>query len=116
MGRANFNLNQAMNNLLVAQAAKEQSDKNIAIATAQSVQRDNGNKTYIFSGCEAFNYPSYSGSSQVESMEEGRVLLTSGRYILLGECTQKEEISVGDLIYFEGYWKDGCIHGQKVEK
>ena len=116
LGKANFNLNQAMNNLLVAQSAKEQADRNIAIMTAQSVERDTGNRTYIFSGCEALNYPSYSGSSQVESVEEGKALLTSGRTLLFGQCTQKGDIKVGDLVYFDGYWKDGCIHGLKLER
>ena len=51
LGKAKFNLNQAMNNLLVAQAAKEQSDKAIAIATAQMKERDTAPRTYIFSGC-----------------------------------------------------------------
>ena len=62
LGKAQFNLNQAMNNLLVAQSAKEQSDKNIAMATAQMKHRDTGPRTYIFSGCDVQGYPSYSGS------------------------------------------------------
>ena len=54
-----------MNNLLVAQAAKEQADKAMAIASTQLKSRDYSPKTYIFSGCEAFNYPTYSGSAVV---------------------------------------------------
>lgn len=114
LGKAQFNLNQAMNNLLVAQAAKEQSDKNIAMATAQLKHRDTEPRTYIFSGCDIQGYPSYSGSQLVESIEDGKVLLRSGHYLLYGGCTDKGKLKKGDLVNFEGYWKNGCIHGVKL--
>ena len=116
LGKAQFNLRQAMNNLLVAQSAKEQSDKSIAIATAQMKERDTGPRTYIFSGCEVLGYPSYSGSEMVEKVEDDKVLLMSGHYLLYGGCTKKADIKKGDLVNFEGYWKNGCIHGIQLSK
>lgn len=42
LGQAKFNLTQAMNTLFVAQAAKQQSDKALLIASAQSSQLPTG--------------------------------------------------------------------------
>lgn len=65
MGIAKFNLNQATNNLLVAQAAKEQADKALALATAEASVIPEGNSTYIFSGCDIGAYPTYAGSARL---------------------------------------------------
>lgn len=68
LGAAKFNLTQAVNRLLVAQAAKEQADKSLAIASAEAVRRPEGNSTYIFSGCQIGGYPSYAGSAVVQQI------------------------------------------------
>jgi hypothetical protein len=116
LGIANFNLRQATNSILVAQAAKEQADKAVAIVTAQLKQQDANPKTYIFSGCEAFSYPSYSGSATVSEVGDGQAVLNSGHTIVYGACTLKTDFKKGDLVQFDGYWKDGCIHGIKLSK
>ena len=54
LGTAKFNLQQALNSLFVAQAAKAAADKAIAAAYAQgvaSLDLMNGQSTYVFEGC-----------------------------------------------------------------
>lgn len=70
LGQAEFNLVQAMNTLFVAQAAKEQSDKALLLASAQSSQLPTGSSTYIFSGCEIGNYPIISGTAGITKCSE----------------------------------------------
>jgi len=66
LGGAQFNLTQAMNQLLVAQAAKAQSDKNLAIISSDAANSaSTGNSTYIFGGCDRGSYPSFSGTLAV---------------------------------------------------
>jgi len=65
LGQAQFNLTQAMNALYVAQAAKQQSDKAILIASAQSSELLRGKTAYIFSGCDLGNYPIISGTASI---------------------------------------------------
>lgn len=89
-----------MNNLLVAQAAKEQADKALALASAEAVRRDTGEKTYIFSGCEAGAYPSYAGSARIAKVEEGKAYLDNGQVILYGGCTTMSPLKEGEVIQF----------------
>jgi len=106
-----------MNKLLVAQAAKEASDKAVAIASAQLKEGQlDGFSTYVFGGCEQAGYPSYAGSARVDKVQSDKAWLDNGHYILFGDCTQKGSISEGDLVTFEGYLKNGCIHGLKLTK
>lgn len=52
----------------------------------------------------------------MERIEEGKAVLTSGHHLLFGGCTEKGDIKKGDLVHFEGYWKDGSIHGIRLSK
>jgi hypothetical protein len=118
LGQAEFNLVQAMNALFVAQAAKEQSDKAILIASAQSSQLPTGTSTYIFSGCEIGNYPVISGTASITASSGAGFELSSGYNILYGSCTEKGGVafSTGDTVCFQGYLKNGYIHGVKIAK
>jgi hypothetical protein len=116
LGVANFNLLQAMNSLLVAQAAKEQADKALALASAEAVKRDTGNNTYIFSGCEIGAYPTFAGSARISKVYEGRAVLDNGQVILYGACTQMEPLKEGEVVQFDGYYRSGCIHGVSLSK
>jgi hypothetical protein len=68
LGEAKFNLNQALNNLYMAQAAKEQADKAVLIASIAESAPISGSTTYIFRGCEVGNYPSVFGSVIVKNV------------------------------------------------
>lgn len=62
----------------------------MAIASAQLSQGQfEGSSTYIFGGCDQAGYPSYSGSSRVGKIENGKALLDNGHYLLFGGCTEK---------------------------
>jgi hypothetical protein len=104
-----------MNQLLVAQAAKAQSDKNMAIMSSYAVNSmEKGSSTYIFAGCDKRNYPSFSGTLIVSEILTQGARLTSGHTLVYGNCTKGVQISKGDLIKFDGYLKDGMIHGISI--
>jgi hypothetical protein len=65
VGQAQFTLTQAMNSLYVAQAAKEQSDKQLLIASAQIVQLPVSLTPSLFAGCDIGNYPSMFGTATI---------------------------------------------------
>lgn len=117
LGAAKFNLTQAMNQLLVAQAAKAQSDKNIAIMSSYAVNsQSNGTSTYIFGGCDKANYPSFSGTLAVNEVLSYGVRLASGHTLIYGNCSKTVQVSKGDMVKFDGYLKGGIIHGLSVSK
>lgn len=117
LGAANFNLTQAQNQLLVAQAAKAQSDKNLAIMSSYAAgSLNNGTSTYIFGGCDKSNYPSFSGTLAVSELLVNGARLVSGHSLVFGNCSKTVQIEKGDVIKFEGYLKDGIIHGLSVSK
>ena len=68
LGAAKFNLTQAINQLLVAQAVKAQADKNIAILSTQLAAPLEPVSTYIFAGCDRGIYPSFSGTMAVKDI------------------------------------------------
>ena len=49
----------------MAQAAKEQADKAMLIASAQASEMPEGSTTYIFGGCDSYNYPTITGTAQI---------------------------------------------------
>lgn len=59
-------MTQALNQLLVAQAAKAASDTNMAIMSSQSTAPLEAVSTYIFGGCDKGAYPSFSGTIPVK--------------------------------------------------
>jgi len=105
LGAAKFNLTQALNNLYVAQAAKEAADKATAIAYAQgasSLDILKDKSTYIFNGCLSQVYPAISGTVSVVNLIQGGAQLSSGHVLTWGDCTTKDNINIGDVIYYEG--------------
>ena len=118
LGAAKFDLTQAMNRLIVAQAAKEQSDKAMAILSAQEASLSilEGESTYIFSTCEAGPYPSMVGSARVVAASAHGYRLDSGYTLIFGACSRQVACEVGDVVTYDGYLKDGFIHGIEISK
>ena len=113
LGVAKFNLQQAMNNLFVAQARKEQADKATAIVRAQSsrLPAEDSTSTYIFSGCNQLAYPTISGSALISEANKVGYQLSSGNTLVFGDCTQRDvSVRRGDIISYSGYLKDGYVH------
>jgi hypothetical protein len=95
LGTAKFNLQQALNSLFVAQAAKAAADKAIAAAYAQgvaSLDLMNGQSTYVFEGCSEQVYPVITGTVPVSALLTSGARLNSGQILAWGECTHKPAI------------------------
>ena len=88
LGAAKFNLTQAMNQLLVAQAVKAQADKNIAILSTQLAAPLEPVSTYIFAGCDRGIYPSFSGTMAVKDIASNGAVLASGHTLIYGNCSK----------------------------
>ena len=120
LGIANFNLNQALNTLYVAQAAKAASDKATAIAYAQgaaSIDILKGESTYVFSGCNQQVYPSISGTVAVSTLVASGAKLNSGHILTWGDCTEKTvTIAPSDVITFVGSIRNGVISAASITK
>lgn len=101
-----------MNNLFVAQAAKEQADKQLLLASAQSVQL----ASLTFAGCNQGNYPSMFGTATILVAGNSAFKLDSGYSVLIGGCTTKRkgDYTNGTVIVFEGYLKGGAIHAIRL--
>ena len=120
LGVAKFNLQQANNNLFVAQARKEQADKATAIAKSQAavLPDPESSSTYIFGGCNQHNYPTIVGADIVGAYNKYGFKLRSGYTMLYGSCTSAEQVAVaeGDVIDYVGYLKDGYVHATKYSR
>jgi len=119
LGVAKFNYNQALNRLYVAQAAKQASDKAIAIAYAQGAAATDifkGQSTYVFSGCLSKAYPSISGTVSVVNLIPSGAQLSSGHVLTWGDCTTKDTINIGDVIYYTGSIVGNAISAATVVK
>ena len=120
LGVAKFNLQQANNNLFVAQARKAQADKATAIVRSQSttLPDPNASSTYIFGGCEQHGYPTITGADIVGAHNKYGYKLKSGYTLLHGSCTSASKVVVadGDLINYVGYLKDGYVHATSYHK
>jgi len=114
LGVAKFNLQQANNNLFVAQARKEQADKATAIVKTESstLPDEDSTSTYIFGGCDQHNYPTITGADIVGAHNKYGFKLRSGYTLLHGSCTTGGKVAVadGDIIDYVGYLKDGYVH------
>ena len=89
MGAAEWNLNQAVAALNVANAAKDAADRTSALVIANGVPQAR-NKVDVkarFSTCKNVDLPRYSGSVKVVKVYEDRALLVTGNTILFGGCT-----------------------------
>lgn len=120
LGTAKFNLQQALNNLFVAQAAKAAADKAVAIAFAQgvaSLDLMKGESTYVFEGCSEQVYPVITGTVPVSVLLTSGARLNSGQILTWGGCTHKPDIIVeGDVVSFTGTINNGVISATEVKK
>lgn len=116
LGVAKFNLLQALNNLYVAQARKEQADKSTNIVRMQTATLPEEESTHIFAGCIQQAYPTISGTAVISKANGQGYSLNSGNVLVFGDCTQKEVVVVGDLIEYEGYIKEGYVHAVSYKK
>ncbi len=120
LGIANFNLNQALNTLYVAQAAKAASDKATAIAFAQgaaSIDILKGESTYVFQGCNQQVYPSISGTVAVSTLIASGAKLNSGHILTWGDCTDKAvTVGANDVVTFVGTIRNGVISATSITK
>lgn len=115
LGVSKFNLQQALNNLLVAQAAKAEADKATAVVLAQSSTLPSGNSTYLFAGCVQQAYPTICGTAQVTKANSFGYSLSTGENLLFGSCTTKSEaFKVGDYINYNGYIQGGFVQATSI--
>jgi hypothetical protein len=112
VGEAKYKLTLALNKLFVAQAAKEQADKAINILYTQNSISDQP-----FAGCNQGSFPGMFGTGRVKIVNQNGFTLESGQILLSGPCTASAlACSVGDMLYFEGYLRSGCIHLLRFSK
>lgn len=119
LGVAKFNHNQALNRLYVAQAAKAESDRALAIAYAQGVASTDifkGESTYIFNGCLNQAYPAIGGTVSVTALIPNGAQLSSGHVLTWGDCTTKDNINLGDVISYSGSIVGNCISAVSVKR
>jgi hypothetical protein len=103
----------AFNQYYVAAAAKAQADKASAIVSSQ-IPPNTQNSTFY--GCVQGAYPSSFGSGRVAAVFPSGYQMESGQQLLYGNCTLLDACAVGDLLYFQGYLRDGGIHLLKASK
>jgi len=120
LGVAKFNLQQANNNLFVAQAAKAAADKAVSLAYAQgvaSLDALEGESTYVFNGCVEQAYPVITGTVAVSTLISSGAMLNSGQVLTWGDCTDKTDmVQEGDVVTFEGYIINGVVSARHVKK
>lgn len=115
LGISKFNLQQAQNSLLVAQAAKAEADKATALVSTQSSTLPTGNSTYIFAGCVQQANPTVCGTAQVTKANSFGYSLSTGENLLFGSCTAKSgEFKVGDYIEYNGYIHGGYVQATSI--
>lgn len=105
LGAAEWNLNQAVASLNVANAAKDAADRTSALVIANGSPQVTAkvDATANFDNCADNGLPLYSGSVQVQQVFADRALLVTGNTILFGACTQgREYIVQGSTINIDG--------------
>lgn len=105
LGAAEWNLNQAIAALNVANAAKDAADRTSALVIAngvpQSTPKVDVNAT--FTTCSNADLPRYAGSVKVSKVYTDRALLVTGNTILWGGCSQgANQIAEGATITISG--------------
>jgi hypothetical protein len=75
-----------------------------------------GTSTYIFGGCSRGSYPNFSGTLPVSEVFDFGARLASGHILVYGNCSKTVELAEGDVVRFDGYLKDGIIHGLSLSK
>lgn len=116
LGSAKYNLTQALNRLYVAQAAKEQADKTVLLATLYEKRPPTANSSYLFQGCNPGNYPSVAGSVRVRTVGSGYYELESGQVVAFGGCSEVGTCREGEVASFEGYLRNGVVHATRISK
>lgn len=127
LAAAQWEWEQAVNNLYVAQARKETADRASAIALAEGSRSDHNNVaggvstigssgSASFSGCQSRNYPAISGTSQVVEVHTNGYRLASGHNVVYGGCSQTSSCAVGDFAAYNGYIVNGVVNALRIER
>lgn len=89
LGAAEWNLNQAVAALNVANAAKDAADRTSALVIANGSPQTavKVDATAVFGNCASHDLPRYSGSVKVVEVYGDRAVLATGNTILFGACT-----------------------------
>lgn len=104
----------AMNKLYVAQSAKAEADKAIAIVLTQSVILPT-NSASQFAGCDQKAYPMICGSAQITRSSNYGLILSTGDTLLFGSCTSIVNIlAVGNFITYNGYLRNGYVQAISI--
>jgi hypothetical protein len=105
LGAAEWNLNQAVASLNVANAAKDAADRTSALVIANGSPQTTTkvDATATFDNCNSADLPRYSGSVKVQAVYADRAVLVTGNTILFGACTQGKEVIVqGSTVNIDG--------------
>ena len=121
LGAAEWNLNQAVAALNVANAAKEAADRTSALIIANGAPQSAPaiNFDAVFGMCRATDLPRYAGSVRVMKIYGDRALLATGNTILFGDCTVgRNYILEGATVSINGVINPAskCIEVYKVGK
>jgi len=94
LGAAQWNLNQAIAALNVANAAKDAADRTSALVIANGVPQNTPKIDVIakFTTCSNFDLPRYAGSVKVLKVYGDRALLVTGNTILWSSCSQGAKV------------------------
>ena len=94
LGAAQWNLNQAIAALNVANAAKDAADRTSALVIANGAPQSSVkvDSSASFSNCKSTDLPRYSGSVKVTEVYTDRAILATGNTILFGSCTKGAEV------------------------
>ncbi len=94
LGAAEWNLNQAIAALNVANAAKDAADRTSALVIANGVPQTTHKVDVVakFTTCSNIDLPRYAGSVKVAKVYGDRALLVTGNTILWGGCSQGTKV------------------------
>jgi len=105
LGAAQWNLNQAIAALNVANAAKDAADRTSALVIANGVPQTSPkvDVTAKFTTCANTDLPRYAGAVKILKVYTDRALLSSGNTIIWGGCSQgAKAIAEGVTIIISG--------------
>jgi hypothetical protein len=93
LGAAEWNLNQAVATLNVANAAKDAADRTTALVIANGAPQSESKVDVkaTFNNCKSTDLRRYAGSVRVQTVFADRALLVTGNTILFGVCTKGRE-------------------------
>lgn len=119
LGAAEWNLNQAVAALNVANAAKDAADRTSALVIANGSPQNNikVDVKAVFENCQSQDLPRYSGSVKISEVYSDRAVLVTGNTILFGPCTKGRDIIVkGVTVNINGAInpKNKCIEAYSI--